>query len=73
MVKKNFLIEICPKLQKKWKANKIHNQDVQITKNEVNGVTNKLSIFCNKNHNCFCDKRVGKDPNHGLVVRGKEV
>ena len=70
---KNFIVEICPSLLNKWNKNKIFNKIVQITKTEVNLVTNKLSIFCNKNHNCFCDKRVVKNPNVTIVVGGKEV
>lgn len=71
---KNFLVEICPRLLNRWNKNKIFNEEVQITKREVNLVTNKLAIFCNKeNHNCFCDSRVRKDPTISLVARGKEV
>ena len=71
---KNFIVEICPNLLDDWKTNKIFSMDVIITKTDVNSVTNKLSIFCNKNnHNCFCDKRVVKNPNITKVVRGKEV
>ena len=60
--RKNFVIEICPNLLKRWNKNKLFNVDVQITKTDVNLVTDKLTIFCNKEHNCFCDKRVRKNP-----------
>ncbi len=70
---KNFIIEICPSLIKDWNKNKIFNKTVEITKTEVNFVTNKLAIFCNKNHNCFCDKRVRENPHITKVVRGKEI
>lgn len=70
--KKKLFIEICPNLLKDWKKNKIFNKEVQITKTEINSVSNKLSIFCNKNHNCFCDERVRKNPDITLVGEGKE-
>ena len=70
---KNFIIEICPRLLTKWYKNKIFNMNVQITKTDVNLVTNKLSIFCGQDHNCFCDRRVRKNPDITLVVRGKEI
>lgn len=71
--KKNLLIEICPNLLKGWKNNKIFNKEVQITKTDINLVSNKLSIFCNENHNCFCDKRVIKNPHITKVSEGKEI
>ncbi len=71
--KKNLYINICPNLLKDWKKNKIYNQEVQITKNEINLVSNQLSIFCNKDHNCFCDKRLSKNPKITLVGKGKEI
>jgi len=70
---KNLFIEICPNLLKDWKKNKIFNEEVQITKTSINKVSNKLTIFCNKNHNCFCDKRVVKNPKITKVGEGKEV
>lgn len=71
---KNFLVEVCPNLLRMWNNNNLMFKDVYITKTDVNLVTNKLTIFCNKkNHNCFCDKRVRKNPTSILVVRGKEI
>ena len=70
---KNFIVEICPNLLGMWNKNKIFHKNVIIIKTDVNLVTNKLTIFCNKNHNCFFDKRVRKDPASILVVRGKEL
>ena len=70
---KNFIVEVCPNLLKLWNGNKIFYKFVNITKTDVNLVTNKLTIFCNKNHNCFLDKRFRKDPASILVVRGKEL
>ena len=72
MNQKKFIIEICPNLLKGWNKNKIFNKVVQITKTDINLVTNKLSIFCNQNHNCFCDNRVRKNPNITKVAEGKD-
>ena len=69
---KNIIVAICPNLLKDWNKNTIFNRKVEITKTDVNLVTNKLSIFCDKNHNCFCDSRVRKTPNITEVARGKE-
>jgi len=73
MKNKNLFIEICPNLLKDWKKNNIFNEEVQITKTSINLVSNKLTIFCNKDHNCFCDKRVVKNPEITKVGEGKEI
>ena len=71
--KKRLMVEICPRLLKRWQNNKLLSINSMITKTEVNNVTNKLSIFCVGNHNCFCDNRVRKNPSITLVARGMEV
>ncbi len=71
---KHFVVEICPDLLKRWKENNLFHKQVMITKTDINRVSNKLVIFCNMgNHNCFVDKRVRKNPESTLVVRGTEV
>jgi len=74
MKAKRFIVEICPRLLKRWHNNKIYNLSVSITKTDVNLVTNKLSIFCgSEKHNCFCDSRVKKNPYIIKVAEGKEI
>lgn len=71
--KKGFIVEICPNLLKDWNKNSIFNKTVQITKTNINLVTNKLSIFCDEDdHNCFCDERVMKNSNITKVFTGSE-
>ncbi len=73
MNRRNFLIEVCPRLLRRWHTDKIHNLDVQITKMEVNKATSKLSIFCgSEKHNCFCDSFVKKHPDRIVVAKGKD-
>lgn len=70
---RNIIVEICPNLLKLWNKDKIFNKEVNITKTGVNLATSKLTIFCNRDHNCFCDERVRKNPGSVLVARGKEL